>query len=66
MGRTGAKGSVWALVSGGAAFASHSGTPRVDREVVREPFEVLPILSLQKWGHSAVGVTTRVIPVLRV
>lgn len=70
LGRTGAKGSIWALVvapvSGGAAFASHSGTLRLDREVVRVPFEVLPMLSLQKWGHSAGGVTTRVIPVLRV
>lgn len=64
LGRTEAKGSVWALlvapVSGGAAFASHSETPRVDREIVRVPFEVLPMLSLQKWGHSAGGVTTRV------
>lgn len=64
LGRTGAKGSVRALlvapVSGGAVFASHGGTPRVDRDVVTIPFEVLPMLSLQKWGHSAGGVTTRV------
>lgn len=70
LGRMGAEGSVWALVvasmSGEAAFASHGGTPRVDREAVRVPFEVPPMLSLQKWGHSAGGVTTRVIPVLTV